>query len=103
MIRTASALSLIPCVVLGGCNLAKSPDGRASIYRCADGREFSVERNPYEAVVRYANERHTLPRRPSSAGVRYGSTEATLDITGKVAAFASETIVELGRCHEERR
>ena len=75
----------------------------AAIYRCPDGRAFTVERNPYEAVIQYADERYALSRRPVSTGIKYSSTEATLFIEGRFAAFASETIVELSRCSEARR
>ena len=102
MVQVSSVISLIPCAILSGCDPSHVPTGEVRKYHCADGREFSVERDPYEAVVRYANERHVLPRRPSSEGVKYASTEATLLITGRFAAFASETIVELKRCSVTR-
>jgi hypothetical protein len=71
-------------------------------YRCSDGRTFGVVRDSYEADVAYANELYSLQRRPSSIGVRYASTEASLVVDGPYAAFVTETVVDLPECREWR-
>ncbi len=99
--RLSFSLALrTPLIVLAGCSGVAGPQATTSIYRCDDGRWFSVNRDANTASIRYADERYSLSRRPSSLGVKYSSAEATLIIDGRFAAFVTETVVDLDRCSE---
>lgn len=71
---------------------------RPVMYKCSDGRSFSVTESADAAKVDYFNEHFQLPRRPSGIGTRYASADATLIIDGDMAAFVTETIVDLQAC-----
>ena len=88
----SAALALANCSVAGP---AATP---SVLYRCADGRSFTVSRDRYEASVGYEDALYSLARRPSSIGAKYASPEAALIIDGDHAVFTSETIVDLKQC-----
>lgn len=89
-------------MLLGSCSAQSAKPKVETTYRCSDGRTFKVLRDSYEADVDYANESYSLQRRPSSIGIRYGSTEASLILDGPYAAFVTETVVDLPQCKEVR-
>jgi hypothetical protein len=99
------SLGLIPpgsILLLAACSAAATPRMTSSVYRCQDGRSFSVDRNRNNALVRHSDERYNLSRKPSSLGVKYASTDATLIVDGQFAAFVTETTSDLNRCYEKR-
>ena len=85
-------------LLVGGCSAPVSPNVATSRYVCNDGRSFSVQRDEDSASILYTDSRYSLPRRPSSIGIKYESPEATLIIDGKFAALVTETIVDLQAC-----
>ena len=85
-------------LLLGACSASVSPQVSSARYVCEDGRSFSVKRDERAASILYTDTRYSLPRRPSSIGVRYASPEATLIIDGNFAALVTETIVDLQSC-----
>ena len=89
-------------ILLAACSAVAAPRLTSSIYRCHDGQRFSVDRNSQTALIRYANNRYSLSRRPSSLGVKYSSAEATLIIDGQFAAFVTETVMDLENCYEAK-
>jgi membrane-bound inhibitor of C-type lysozyme len=95
------ALLGIPLVVIlaGGCSAPSVAEAkRPLIYRCADGRTFTVDQQQRSAEVTYYDEHFRLPRRSSGVGVRYATQDATLIIDGDMAAFVTENIVDLQSC-----
>ena len=99
MTRPLALVLQAVAVWLGGCSAAPPPERSMSIYECADDRRFAVHRDPYSAVVAYDDEHYNLSRRPSSVGMKYASSEATLIVDDQFAAFTSETVVDLKRCY----
>ena len=91
-----------PLIFLAGCSAVAGPQSPTSVFRCDGGRWFTVNRDANTASIRYADERYSLARRPSSLGIKYSSPEATLIIDGRFAAFATETVVDLEQCSEAR-
>jgi membrane-bound inhibitor of C-type lysozyme len=75
---------------------------RPSLYRCADGRTFTVDQQQGAAEVTYYDEHFRLPRRSSGVGARYATQDATLIIDGDMAAFVTENIVDLEACRALR-
>ncbi len=94
MERTASAL-----LFLGACFATSGAEAqRPSVYRCADGRTFSVEQGKHGVHVTYYGRHFRLSRRPSEIGARYASSDATLIIDSDMAVFVTEHIVDLQAC-----
>lgn len=98
-VRDGSLLILVAAIAVNGCTLAQGANpSNIARYRCADNRQFTVQHTDDAAIVSYANQNYTLWRRPSSIGLRYASSVATLIIDSDFAAFVSETVVDLDRC-----
>lgn len=87
-------------VLLAACSAAATPQVTSAVYRCHDGRWFTVARNHNSASIRYADTSYNLSRRPSSLGMKYSSAEATLIIDHQFAAFVTETLMDLEQCYE---
>jgi membrane-bound inhibitor of C-type lysozyme len=98
---TGLALLGIPLLLIlsGGCSAPSVAEAkRPLIYRCADGRTFTVDQQQRSAEVTYYDEHFRLPRRSSGVGIRYATPDATLIIDGDMAAFVTENIVDLQSC-----
>ena len=100
MTPVLAMLAQAAMICVGGCSSAAAPEVTASIYECADGRWFSVRSHEGKATILYEDQHFSLPRRPSSIGVKYASPEATLIIDGKFAVFVMEADVGPERCYE---
>ena len=100
-VQNGSLLVLVAALSANGCTPAQG-NSPVSVtrYRCAENRYFIVERSENAAVVSYANTRYSLGRKPSSVGLRYASSEATLIIDSDFAAFVSETVTDLDDCRD---
>jgi membrane-bound inhibitor of C-type lysozyme len=91
--------AILGLLFLAGCSSASVAEARPeTIYRCADGRTFSVDLTTDSARVTYYDEQFRLPRRSSGIGSRYASPDATLIIDGEMAVFVTENIVDLQAC-----
>lgn len=98
--KLAFALVLgVSMIFLAAFSATAAPNPTSSIYRCHDGRWFSVDRNHQNAFIRYADERYNLSRRPSSLGTKYASAEATLIVDGQLAVFVTQKLFDLDQCY----
>ena len=95
----AAAFGFCMLLLPGGCSAQSVAEAkRSSVYRCADGRSFTVEESGEAARVDYYDEHYRLPRRSSGIGTRFASQDATLIIDGDMAVFVTENIVDLQAC-----
>lgn len=86
-------------VLSSGCSTrAAQAQGSVTLFRCAGGQSFTVERDDRSAIVIYSGVRHELPRRSSSIGERYATGDATLIIDGDMAAFVTRSVMNLDFC-----
>jgi membrane-bound inhibitor of C-type lysozyme len=103
-------VKFLPCLawlaaglLVGACSAQGAAEPRQGIvYRCGDGRSFTVEQQARFATVEYAGARFQLPRRKSSIGTRYASPDATLIVDGESAVFVTPHVINLDACRALR-
>ena len=94
LVQLVAILLLSPGCSTQAAQAAKS----VTIFRCAGAQSFTVERDDHSAIVLYSNARYELPRRSSSIGERYATSDATLIIDGEMAAFVTSSVMNLDFC-----
>lgn len=94
LVQLALILFLSP-----GCSTQAAQAQRSvTLFRCAGAQSFTVERDDRSAILIYSGVRHELPRRSSSIGERYATSDATLIIDGEMAAFVTSSVINLDFC-----
>lgn len=69
-------------------------------YACEGRQNLVVERDRDRAHVNFIDRSYELKRRPSSIGIKYGSSTAALIIDGHSAVFVANDRLQLGTCRE---
>lgn len=96
-IALALMLVLLPAVACARTGDAKSSPVR---YACEGRQNLVVERDKDRARVNFIDRSYELKRRPSSIGIKYGSSSAALIIDGPSAIFVADDRLQLGTCTE---
>ena len=93
---------LLALIATGACSAEGRTSRTVTVFHCAGGRSFAVERDEKLAVVVLSGKRYELGRRRSSIGIRYATTGATLIVDGDMAAFVTGSVIDLQLCRSAR-
>lgn len=96
-LTAAVVLGLLPGLASAQTVASKSGPIR---YACEGRQNLVVERDRDRARVNFIDRSYELKRKPSSIGIKYGSSTAALIIDGHSAVFVADDRLQLGTCTE---